>query len=322
MFTSTKEWATMGASIAEGMQRWLDPVHRQEDGRSAFVGLKVLFIDDADVILDFLGMIHTQLQDLANGPVVLIPVLTPIGYDFLAEYHCERDPEVDQLFSLSSKVASRAPLTAWVRRWSSKELSQMLQNRLYLVGGKLAPFSEKLIEQISMRSLGLPGEAIELAENIMRRSELFELQECDGSYLELFVSTFGIITAEKILRGALEERQMVLTSGLEVPVIDDEEAITITGTRQEIIDVILRQLILFGDREVQGEILADPKEHEATQRMIDVKRSTLSYHLTNLVKEGVLTEIRHRIRKGYLIRKPIEAVLQMTLSSSFPRVVM
>ena len=115
----------------------------------------------------------------------------------------------------------------------------MLRNRMYLAGGKLAPFSEKLIDQICMRSLGLPGVAIELAENIMRRSELFELQECDGSYLELFVDTLGITTAEQILQGVIVERQMVLTSGLEVPVRDDEETITITGTRQEILEVIL-----------------------------------------------------------------------------------
>ena len=322
ILTSTNEWATIGTSITKGMQRWLDPVHIQEDGRGALTGLKVLFIDDADAGLDFLGDTHTQIQDLANGPVVLIPILTPIGYDFLAEYHCERDPEINRLFGLGSKVEARAPLTVWVRRWSSKELNKMLRNRLYITGGNLGPFSEQLLEQISRRSIGLPGEAIELAENIMRRSEHFELQACDESYLKFFMKQLGITIAEKILRGGLAERQVLLTSGFEVPASETDETITISGTRRDILEVILREIVLFDKREVRGEMLADPEEHNATQRVIDVKRSTLSYHLTNLVKEGVLTESRHGRSVGYSIRKPIKATLQMILSSSMMRVVM
>ncbi len=130
------------------------------------------------------------------------------------------------------------------------------------------------------------------------------------------------MTAEQILLGALEERQVVLTSGFEVPSSEDSITIPITGSRKDILEVILRQLILFGDREVQGERLADPKEHEATQRTIDVKRSTLSYHLTNLVKDGVLSENRRGRSVGYHIRNPIGASLQMILSSSMRRVVM
>lgn len=322
VLTSTNEWATIGSNIAEGMQRWLDPAYRKEDGRPSLVGLKVLFIDHADTLFDFLAMIHAQIQDLARGPVILIPVLTPIGYDYLAEY-CEQDPEIGRLFGLGPKVESRARLTVWVKPWSVKELHAMLRNRLYIAGGKLSPFSEELLEQISRHSLGLPGVAIELAENIMRRSADFGLEEeIDESHLDYFVDRLGIMTAEQILRGALEERQVVLTSGFEVPSSEDSTTIPITGSRKDILEVILRQLILFGDREVQGERLADPKEHEATQRTIDVKRSTLSYHLTNLVKDGVLSENRHGRSVGYLIRNPIGTSLQMILSSSMRRVVM
>ncbi len=322
VITSTREWATLGSSVAEGMQRWLDPEIRQAEGRTSLAGLKILFIDDADLVLDFLELIHTQIQDLANGPVVIIPILSPIGYDFLAEYHCEREPNIDRLFGLSAKAASRTPLTVWVRRWSLRELNQMLKNRLYITGGKIEPFTEKIIDQICRHSLGLPGEAITLAENLMRRSERFGLKTGDESFLEFFTSRLGITTAERILRGALEERQVVLTSGFEVPAREDASNLSITGTRKDIIEVMLRQMVVFGTREVRGELLADPKEHEATQRTIDVKRSTLSYHLTNLVKEGVLSESRHGRAVGYRIRNPIEASLQMVLSSSMLRVVL
>jgi len=320
--TGTNEWNNMGSSIAEGMQRWLDPVHRREDGKESLANLKVLFIDDADLILDFLGWIHSQIHDLANGPVVLIPILTPIGYDFLAEYHCEKDQDIDQMFGLSSKLSSRANLTVWARRWSTNELVNMLKNRLYIAGGKLDPFSEPMLEEISKHALGLPGHAIELAENVLRRSERFNMQKSDSSTLEYAINQLGINQAEGIILSALEERQMLLTSGFEIPAREDETTtISITGTRRDILEVILRQMVLFGASEVRGEILADPKEHNATQRTIDVKRSTLSYHLTNLVKDGVLSETRHGRSVGYRIRKPIESALQMVLSNSM-RVVM
>ncbi|MFQ5820357.1 MAG: hypothetical protein ACE5I5_10250 [Candidatus Heimdallarchaeota archaeon] len=319
MLVNTRDWSTMGASVADGVLRWLDPVLRNEDGFPSLEGLRVLFIDDADYILNMLTTIHAQIHDLTHGPVILVPIITPIAYDFLAEYQCEQDPDTDKLFGLSTKATS-APLTLFLPRWSTDELCKMVQNRLRVARGQmppeeneLAPFSVNILEEISRHSLGLPGEVIELAENLMRRSVHRGLQECDESYLEFFKTRLGITTAERILCGALEERQMILTSGFKVPDRADETSLSFRDTRKDIIEVILRQIVLFDDREVQAVEIS---------KGIDKERSTLSYHLTNLVKDGVLSESRHGKSVSYSIRKPVEAALQMTLSSNFLSLVM
>ena len=146
------------------------------------------------------------------------------------------------------------------------------------------PFDEASINYIIEHSLGLPGAATGLASLCLRNAYQIGVKKIDRSFVERVVSNEGYDIALELLR----------------------RKIRLEGTKYKVVREILTQYYLSGSAVERAMIIS---------KFSDMATSTLSYHLKDLIHDGIIKQQRIGFKVYYSLPKSIRSALQLLILS-------
>ena len=146
------------------------------------------------------------------------------------------------------------------------------------------PFDEATIDDIIEYSLGLPGAATRLALLCLRNAYQIGVKIIDKSIVERVVSNEGYDIASELFH----------------------QKIRLEGTKYKVAREILTQYYLSGCAVERTIIIS---------RFSEMATSTLSYHLKDLINDGIIKQERIGFKVYYFIPKPIRSALLLLMLS-------
>ena len=175
------------------------------------------------------------------------------------------------------------PISMQVPQQEPREIEGWLKSSIRSSAGGSEPFDEIAYQTLASYSLGLPGLAANFTQDCLR-----------------VASNLGVTRLRRPLITRIAD-MLLYSQGVRIA----DGQIRLEGTKAEIAWEALRELYLRGEvrRGWIVEVFAE-----------NLARSTLSYHLRDLVEDQILIPARFGFRMHYKVARPVRAALQILQS--------
>jgi DNA-binding transcriptional ArsR family regulator len=192
-------------------------------------------------------------------------------------------PTTQSLISKSDLLKNFFADTFWITRLEDKDIKEIILKSIdRFKTSNSSPFDELAVDMIVKYSLGLPGAATHLALLCLKTAYQIGTKTIDKSIVESVASNEGYDIALKVLH----------------------QKIKLDGTKYKIVVEILTQSYIR-EGSVERTIIISKFSHMAP--------STLSYHLKDLINDGILKQERIGYKVYYFIPKILRSALQLLI---------
>jgi DNA-binding transcriptional ArsR family regulator len=171
----------------------------------------------------------------------------------------------------------------WIMPLEKNDIKEILLKSIEAVKtNNSSPFEDSAIDKIADYSLGLPGEASILAFLCLKNAYQIGISKITAKFVEGIALNEGFDVAQKLLR----------------------KEIKLDGTKYKVALEILTQFFIQGQNVERRFIISHFSE---------MASSTLSYHLKDLINDGIIKQERIGFKVYYFIPKILRSALQLLI---------
>jgi type II secretory pathway predicted ATPase ExeA len=194
-------------------------------------------------------------------------------------------PTTQHIISKSDLLKDFFADAFWITPLENQDIKELILKSINKFSADSShPFDESAIDKIVEYSLGLPGGATRLASLCLRNAYQIGTKKIDKDLVKRVATNDGYDTGLQLLH----------------------QEIKLEGTKYKVTIEILTQLYVRGGGVERTMVISS---------FSDMATSTLSYHLKDLINDGIIKQERIGYKIYYFIPKAIRSALQLLLLS-------
>jgi DNA-binding transcriptional ArsR family regulator len=172
--------------------------------------------------------------------------------------------------------------TFWIMPLETHDIKKMLIKSIDAARLNSSPFEDSAIDRITEYSMELPGAAMHLAFLSLKSAYQIGINKVNKKLVE----------------------RVALNEGFDISLKLRRQEIKLDGTKYNVAIEILKQFFIQGGN-VERKIIIS--------KFSDMATSTLSYHLKDLINNGIIKQERIGYKVYYIVPKPVRSALELLI---------
>jgi DNA-binding MarR family transcriptional regulator len=272
--------------------------------KTDFHDTQIVFLDGIFPIWN--NLTYLSYEDLVkrskHEKILIVTILSSIEYHWLKK----------KLNVLHPKLFDSIPFEFNFKRPTVPEIKQILRQRIEMLGS-MSLFPKKVLDSISILSLGLPGLALWITRHLpfpdQNENQELNLSDLSDTIKRLNFEPGLRIVIESNIRITQEEKK---SPNKDIwPIIDPISAISssLGQTLKQFKKLTSSRLPLLEEMLIMDQINGTIKRSELQERT-GIKDSSLTYQCQNLVKEDLISYLKDGREVYYQLTSPIKEALE------------